>query len=191
MRVRLDEYNAAAAKVAYGWIDRRTPELAPSLWMFPRAEVEHVRIARVTSASDEVERIEPVRRHDEGTFDISEVVAGRFGQLRESLDQVAADRARVMVGFWQEQVDRGMASGTIVKAQGPPSWDSVMDALDSLQFGFDEQGQPQVHTVEGPSAAPLLKALGPRDAAQERRWQELMTDKIGEWRTRQRDRRMA
>ncbi len=188
---RLDEYNDAARLAIYEWIESRTVTHAPSLKQFPRVTVEQVRTTRFTTAEGEVKRTPPRSRHDEGKMDIREVVAGRFEQLRETFDAAAIERAKVMVAFWQEQVDRGMGQGSISKGKGPPSWDAVMDALEDLEFGFDEEGNPRFKTVAGPAAADPLKALPARTPEQERRWDELMSRKKEAWLAGQRRRRMA
>ncbi len=188
---RLDEYNDEARVAIYEWIDRRVVEHAPSLRQFPRATVEHVRTTRFTTAEGEVRRTPPRSRHDEGKMDIREVVAGRFEQLRDTFDAAAIERAKAMVAFWQEQVDRGVAQGSISKATGPPSWDALIDALENLEFGFDEEGNPKFKAVAGPAAADLLESLPPPTAEQKRRWDALMTQKKEVWLARQRRRRMA
>lgn len=188
---RLDEYNEAARVAIYEWIDRRVLESAPSLRLFPRATVEHVRTTRFTTAEGEVIRSPPRSRHDEGKMDISEVVAGRFEQLQSTFDAAAIKRAKALVAHWQEQVDRGLAQGSISKASGPPSWDALMDALEDLEFGFDEAGNPRFKAVAGPAAADLLEALPAPTAEQQRRWEELMARKKEAWLARQRPRHMA
>jgi hypothetical protein len=118
-------------------------------------------------------------------------VAGRLGDLRANLEAVAKRRAELMVAYWQQWVEQGVTEGSITKASGAPTWDSMMDGLEKLALGFDEDGEPKFNVVGGTGAAPLLKALGPRDAAEEARWQELMTRKKEERRARERHRRMA
>jgi hypothetical protein len=118
-------------------------------------------------------------------------VAGRFEQLESTFDAAAMRRAKAMVAYWQEQVDRGMAQGSIVKAAGPPSWDALMDALESLDFGFDEDGNPRFKPVAGTEAADPLKALPVPTAKQRERWDALMARKKEAWLARQRHRRMA
>lgn len=188
---RLDEYNGPARVAIYEWIDRRMLEHAPSLRQFPRATVEHVRTTRFTTAEGEVRRIPPRSRHDEGKMNIREVVAGRFEQLRETFDTAAIERAKAMVAYWQEQVDRGLALGSISKAAGPPSWDAMMDALENLDFGFDEHGNPRFKAVAGTAAADLLDSLPAPTAEQTHRWDALMARKKEAWLARQRHRRMA
>lgn len=188
---RLDEYNDAARVAIYEWIDRRVVEHAPSLRQFPRVTVEHVRTTRLTTAEGEVKRTPPRSRHDEGKMNIGEVVAGRFEQLRDTFDAAAIERAKALVAYWQEQVDRGLARGSISKATGPPSWEAMMDALEDLEFGFDEQGNPRFKAVAGTAAADLLDSLPPPTAEQKRRWDALMVRKKEAWLARQRHRRMA
>lgn len=188
---RLDEYNEAAGRVVYRWIDRRSDELAPSLREFPRLEVEHVRTSRMTLPDASVARIQPVRQEDGGQLNIREAVAGRLDDLRASLNGVADRRARRMVAFWEEQQARGLLAGAVAKGSGPPSWDSVMDGLEELALTFDEAGEPNIKIVAGSAAAPLLNKLGPRDAGQEQRWKELMMRKKEEARARERHRRLA
>jgi hypothetical protein len=188
---RLDEYNDAARRQVYGWIQTRALELAPSLKLFPRIEVEHVRTSRVTLPDGRIERIEPVAREDSGQIDIREVVDGRFEQLRESFGAAASESARAQVAYWEGQVDRGLTPGTMVKVRRPVTWDSIMDALEGLAIGFDEAGEPTYGEILGQGAARTREGLPPRDAKQERRWQALMDRKRQEWRARQRNRRMA
>lgn len=187
----LDEYNDAARRVACRWIDARTYELAPSLRLFPRYEVEHVRTARVAMVDGTVERVEPARNQDGGQLDIREAVAGRLGDLQANLEAVAERRASGLVAFWQQQVERGLAEGSIARASGPPTWDSVMDALQTLDLDFSDDGHPRFEVVAGEGSAQLLAALGPRDATQEVRWQQLMARKKEERRARERNRHMA
>jgi hypothetical protein len=187
----LDEYNAATRLVVHRWIEARTDDLAPSLRQFPRLEVEQVRTARVTMPDGAVERVAPIRNEDGGQFNIREVVAGRFDDLRANFESVAERRAKLMVSFWQQWVERGLTEGSVTKASGPPTWDSLMDGLEKLALDFDADGEPKFKIVAGTGAAPLLERLGPRDAAQEARWQSLMARKKEERRARERQRRMA
>jgi hypothetical protein len=188
---RLDDYNDAARVAVYKWIDRRVLEHAPSLQQFPRMTVEHVRPTRFTTTEGEVRRTPPRSRHDEGKMDIGEVVAGRFEQLQSTFDAAAINRAKAMVVYWQDQVDRGMAQGSISKATGPPSWEALMDALENLDFGFDEDGNPRFKAVAGTAAADLLEALPAPTVEQRQRWDALMARKKEAWLARQRHRRMA
>jgi hypothetical protein len=188
---RLEEYNRAAQRRIYEWINARTDHLAPSLRMFPTVEVEQVRPTRISTAEGEVHRIVPIERESEGKMNISAVVEGNFDQLRKTFDGAAQDRAKAMVAFWQKQADRGLLAGAVAKGKGPPSWGGIMDALEELEISFDDAGAPMFQAVGGPKAAAIFDSLPARTPAEEERWQALMARKQEEWRARKRNRRLA
>lgn len=188
---RLEEYNRAAQRRVYEWIDARTDHHAPSLRLFPTIEVEQVRPTRISTAEGEIHRIVPIARESEGKMNISAVVEGNFDQLQETFDGAAQDRAKAMVAFWQEQADRGLLAGAVARGKGPPSWGGIMDALEELEISFDDSGEPQFQAVSAPGAAAIFNSLPARTPTEEERWQALMARKQEEWHARKRNRRLA
>lgn len=181
----LREYDLAAQVAFRAAMEDLLPVIAPALRAFRVVEVEAVPTAQVPIDPKAPLAIEPQHRETSIRFDAGRVVAGRLDAVFEPLLEAAEELARARLEYMRRALD---ATGQFSKGTGL-TWDSVMDAVESMPLKFDEAGEP-TFVFWPPSAQQRYEALPPRDAAQEERWRELMNRKREEARARKRDRRL-
>jgi hypothetical protein len=82
------------------------------------------------------------------------------------------------------------ATGNTTDAGGRPlSWDLVLDAYETTEIAFDDEGQPTTQLVMNPNTAMLLQAIE-KTPEQIRRCQDIMQRKKDAWDAQQRSRRL-
>ncbi|MDP9376789.1 MAG: hypothetical protein M3P40_04325 [Actinomycetota bacterium] len=183
----LREYDLAAQIAFRAAMEDLLPIIAPALKAFRVVEVEAVPAAQVPIAQEGPLEIEPQHRETSIRFDAERVVAGHLDAVFEPLLEAAEELARARLEFMRQTLDTVTeATGQVSKGNGL-TWDSVMDAAESMALKFDEAGEP-TFGFWPPSPQQRYEQLPPRDAVQEERWQELMERKRKEARARERDR---
>lgn len=185
----LREYDLAAQIAFRAAMEDLLPIIAPALKAFPVVEVEAIPTAQVPIEPEAPLSIEPEHRATSIRFDPERAVAGHLDAVLEPLLKAAEELARARLEFMRQTLETVTdATGQVSRATGL-TWDSVMDAAESMPLKFDEEGEP-TFVLWPPSAQQRYEALPPRGAAQEERWLELMDRKRKEARARERDRRL-
>lgn len=119
--------------------------------------------------------------------------AGYRAKAQEVAQELAPQAMRHFFGMVERFCSE---AGTTVDAAGKP-FDPMMllDALEKVELDFDDQGRPELPTlVANPKDAPALArkmAEAERSPEFRRRWNEVMTRKLVEWRDREADRKLV
>jgi hypothetical protein len=105
--------------------------------------------------------------------------------------EVAEKYAEAMgTAFFQTMRDVTEAVGNAIDAGGQPfTWDLFLDGLEKMEIAFDENGQPKVQVLINPDTWRLLQAVE-RTPEHDRRLEDIMQRKRGEWNAQQRPRRL-
>lgn len=84
------------------------------------------------------------------------------------------------------------ATGRTVKAKGQPlTADMILDLMERVEFGFDDDGNPQYPTlILPPAAIERLKALKPTPE-QDQRWKQIIEEKRAKFNASKRTRRLS
>jgi hypothetical protein len=119
--------------------------------------------------------------------------AGYLAKAREMAAELAPQAMRHLFGTVERY---SQEAGTAVDAGGKP-FDPMMllDGFEKMDLDFDEHGRPELPTfVMNPSQSDAF-AKKMREAEQSpefrRRWDEVMTRKLVEWRDREADRKLV
>ncbi len=94
--------------------------------------------------------------------------------------------------FFHNMAEITSATGNVVHANGKPlSYDLILDLIEKVEFGFDDDGNPQYPSlVLPPKAIEELKKIKPT-AAQEKRLQRIIKNKRAEFYAKKRTRRLS
>lgn len=185
----LREYDLAAQVAFRAAMEDLLPIIAPALKAFRVVEMEAVPTAQVPIDAQAPLAIEPEHRETSIRFNPERVVAGQLDAVFEPLLEAAEELARARLEYMRRTLETLTdATGQVTKG-AEITWHSVMDVVESMPLKFDEAGEP-TFTFWPPSAQQRYEALLPRDAAEEKRWRELMDRKREEARARERDRRL-
>jgi hypothetical protein len=121
---------------------------------------------------------------------------GPVGYLKKA-HKMASEFAEQAKRYFYGQVEHySKEAGTAVHAGGRP-FDALMllDGLEKMDLDFDENGQPELPTfVMNPSlSGAFAKKMQEAEKSPEfrRRWDEVMTRKLVEWRDREADRKLV
>ena len=84
------------------------------------------------------------------------------------------------------------ATGRTVNAKGQPlTADMILDLMEKVEFGFDDDGNPQYPTLFlPPTAIERLKALKPTPE-QDQRWKQIIEEKRAKFNASKRTRRLS
>lgn len=180
------EYDRAAGRLIHAYLDVRSSDFAPSLKLFPRIETEVVRPSTVTGDTGDTVTVHPIRVRGAVIPDYAMMVTGSCDALRETLDELARSRAQQLVAFWQANAGRAPGAGGIHLGIQPLTWDRLMDVMEDVSIGFDDEGNPTMRLVAGSA----VSALGEPTRAQAQRFNALLERKREEYRAR-RSRRLV
>ena len=176
----LPEYQAAERRFVSDLLRELPRVKSPLLGMIRHEEGEYVATNRTTLPDGGLVDNPPFAVEAELNLSVPAAIAGDVHPFFEAVDQAAeAMTAGIMKGV-VEGLDRMLeAAGQTVDAGGRPlGWDVVLDALEKMEWSFDEAGQPKPkQIVAGPAAAAKFAALPPPTPEQEARYIEMMERK--------------
>lgn len=135
----------------------------------------------------------PVSVMNEYTMTFDQIASGDNGFLAEQMNTAAENSLKiVMTGMFEIIAKTSKAVGNSVDAGGRSiNHDLILDCIDSVEFSFDENGEPKMPTmVVHPETAKSLKSLPARTAEQEQRYLDIIKKKRTEHNARQRHRKL-
>jgi hypothetical protein len=117
--------------------------------------------------------------------DFSSVYSGIFNAAEEFLKTV-------MPAVFDYLTQVTGATGNVVAGGGTgPTWDLYLDALDTMDISFDENGKHSLQLVVNPETAAKLEALGGPTPDQQARLDAILTRKKAEADARRRHRTLS
>jgi hypothetical protein len=111
------------------------------------------------------------------------MIDGDRGEFYAAVDAAAETMTAAIMQGVVAGLDQTLeAAGQTIDAAGRPlSWDLVLDAFESMEWTFDDQGRPEPkQIIAGPEAAAKFAALPPPTPEQEARYDEMMARKRSE-----------
>lgn len=136
----------------------------------------------------------PQSRLIDATFDAainkSEITNGDFEGIIVNMSRIAVELesqiSQAMIAHIVEEAER---AGNLVSSE--ISYDSIIDALERVDFSFDESGSPNLSFVAHPEAIQSIQALGDPTSEQQKRFDEIIAKRKDEWDARRRNRRLS
>ncbi len=143
-----------------------------------------------TLPSGEQFEFSPLEGASEFHLDWKAAVAGDLRTVLEAIDEASTQQAQQLVRQILEQISRlTEKTGQVTDAGGQPmNWDLLLDGLEKVEMGFDEQDQPTVEVVMHPDMA---KTLGQPTREHLARLGEIIQRKRSEFDARRRSRRIS
>lgn len=176
------EYASAGAR----WMHRVTMDLAmaqyPFLASIPRETVGDLPDTPPAGASDAgPELFRPLEASHEWTVDMQSVIDGDRGRFLADLFGLAeafgAQMEREMLRFI---ADTAESTGQVVDGTGRDLFEVIIEAMESVEFSFDEEGNHNMAIVMNPTLAEKIRHRQPTES-QELRMQQLVERKKREW----------
>lgn len=193
MPFALYEYDHQATLRFRVAVEALLPVVQPALRAFRVIEVETVPTAHVLMDEERSIEFAPSHLEQTITFDarcIQRAVSGDLAAVHEALLAEVRCLGSARVAHMKRTLDRlTEATGEVVRVDREMTWDTIMTVVENLPIAFDDGGEPTFE-LWPPQAQARYEALPPRDADQERRWQQLLHNKREEARARERHRRL-
>lgn len=119
---------------------------------------------------------------------IDEALAFDVESFLATLYEIAdAYGSQLVSGMLQHISEVSEAAGQTVDARGKSIWDAILEAAESVEWSFDENGNHKMSTVVGPEMYQKMLEDPPSDE-QKRKMSELIARKRREWDASQRRR---
>lgn len=184
----LTEYNLAATDAFQGGIELQAPIVEPALRAFPVRGTEAVPTARVPIDAQSAVDLPPTSFEQAIRFDARRVAHGDLGAVKDVLIGAAHELAAARLAYMRRILDVVTeATGQVARVGRRLTWEAVMSALEPMEIGFDEKGDPTFR-LWPPAAQAAFDRLPARTDEQERKWQSLMKRKKEAADARSRDR---
>jgi hypothetical protein len=121
------------------------------------------------------------------TVSYEEAIDGDLDGILCAMDRMAAEmHSQVSKSILTHISEICEQTGNIV--DGPLSYDAIADALEHMEFSFDENGNHNISVVVSPDGAEKLRALGEPTAEQQMRLDSIINRRRDEWNARRRSR---
>ena len=189
----LPEYDQAFTDFFREAADAVARALDPLLSQIRVQEVEHVGTSRVSGEERTVE-LPPVEAKLELSFEAEDLIEGRVSGILAVIHDAADQHVRQVMPHIFESIGRITdATGNKIDAGGRPfSPELLLEALEKIEWSFDEDGEPIMPTlVMSPDMAEKVSQLPPLTPEQEQAFADLKERKRAEYRARRRHRKLS
>jgi hypothetical protein len=189
----LPEYDKAFREFVFEAINMLARARDPLLSQIRSEESEAVGTSRVSGPVETVE-LEPMPVRVELAFPRRDVIQCNIEPLLTILDEAAEQHLRQIMPALFETISRITdATGNKIDAGGKPfSAEMLLEALEQIEWSFDEEGEPIMPTlVMHPNMAKKLSELPPLTPEQEQAFADLKERKRAEYRAGKRHRRLS
>lgn len=111
------------------------------------------------------------------------VLNGDFDEILAAMDKVAVEMVQqISTGILTHISEVCESTGNVIK--GELSYDLIADAIEGMDFSFDEEGNHNISVVVNPDGLRKLRALGEPTAEQQARLDAIIARKRDEWNAR-------
>lgn len=185
----LDEYARATLQFFSDAVEAVARASDPILGQIQREKVEVLPTSLNTVDSGEILRLEPLLSSALVTVSVSDAIRGDFSDAIVAIAETAEQfLATTMPNIYQHISDICDATGNVVSGTDRPTWDAMLEALETISITFDEDGNPSLPSVVmHPDTA---AKLGDPPAGYEARSNEIIVRKRDEWLAGRRTRRL-
>ncbi|MDP9376788.1 MAG: hypothetical protein M3P40_04320 [Actinomycetota bacterium] len=192
MLFALPEYSHGAQVVSFRAVRALAVAQEPLLGRIRSQASESIPTSRITDGRGGEIELQPISVRVKLEMDIDSVSSGDLTDLFVALDDAARQEADALAQALFTSIDQITdMTGNRVDAGGRPlSWDTITDALETIEIAFDDDGKMNLTMVLHPDDLAKLEAAGPPTPEQERRHMEVLARKREEWLARKRDRRL-
>lgn len=185
----LDEYKVACREFFSDAVDAIATESSPIYGQIQRERVEVLTRSLNTLGDGKEVRREPMLTEAHMSMSIASGIEGDFADLYLAMtttaDQILESLMPQVFGHISEICD---ATGNTVSGEGRSIWETLTEALESIEISFDVDGNPNLPTlVMHPNTASKLE--DPPDGF-EKHWDEIIERKRNEWLATRRPRRL-
>lgn len=185
----LHEYEVACRQFFGDAVDAIATESSPIYGQIQRERVEVLAPSLNTMADGQQVSREPMLAEASMTMSIAHAIEGDFTDvyvaMAETAEQILASLMPQMFGHISDICD---ATGNTISGAGRDIWETLTEALESIEISFDSEGDPSLPTlVMHPDAA--SKLADPPEGFEER-WNEIIRRKRDEWLATRRTRRL-
>ena len=177
---RPTEYEQAERALVSQLLFELPVQKSPLLAMFRREVVEGARATRTELDSGALLESPGFAAGSLLSLSVDGAIDGDVDGWYRSIDESADEMTTATVRGLTEQLDASLeASGQTVDGRGQPlSWDLLLDAFDSMEWSFDQDGKPVGKSlVLSPAMAERLSALPAPTPAQDARYEAIMARK--------------
>lgn len=185
----LHEYETACRQFFGDAVDAIATASNPIYGQIQRERVEV--LARSLNTMDDGQQVsrEPMLAEACMTMSIANAIEGDFSDvyvaMTETAEQILASLMPQMFSHISEICD---ATGNTIDGAGRDIWETLTEALESIEISFDADGNPSLPTlVMHPEAA--SKLADPPEGFEEQ-WDEIIRRKRDEWLATRRTRRL-
>ena len=132
---------------------------------------------------DEISYGRPIEASSVATINYDDVISGDFDSILVVMDKIAAEMAgqitKEVFAYISEVCER---FGNVVT--GELSYDKIADAVEQINFTFNENGNHNVTLVMNPETLEKIRALGPPTPQQQGRIDAIISRRRDEWNAR-------
>ncbi|MCZ7423753.1 hypothetical protein O7605_30020 [Verrucosispora sp. WMMA2121] len=179
-RVSYPEYDAAGSAFMAACIKELMEAQGGVYSLVSKESVEHLPTYSAELESGETLDSKPV----EVGFNISikndDIIEGRYDDFIAELNRAAIEQeAEVSKKILADISNVTQATGNVI--QGDISYDLLIDAVDAMEFSFDDDGNHNLSLVVNPVTAEKLRSLGEPTPQQTARLNAVLARKKAEW----------
>jgi predicted transcriptional regulator len=191
---KLPEYHRSLTKFVSIAVHEVMIRKSPILSKIRSIPSQQIPTFRTTGPSGQVVENSPLQVLTPFTINLADAKTGNFDSLFDAIDYASEHLLKEAMNHFYSYLDRiCAAAGTSVDAKGQPvSHDLILRMLDSVEIGFDENGEPEMPTlVMHPAMAEQIRRLPQPTEAQLRALADLIDRKRQEHGARQRSRKLS
>jgi hypothetical protein len=132
---------------------------------------------------DDVLRGRPIEATSLVVINYDDVINGNFDSVLSSMDRMAVEMANQISAVILAHIsDICNKTGNVVT--GKLSWDTIADAIEHMDFSFDESGNHRISVVVTEEGAKMLRSIGNPTADQRARLDAIIDRRRDEWNAR-------
>jgi hypothetical protein len=154
---------------------------------------EQILIVQNTMPSGEVVESRPIKISMSFGSQFDEVVAGRFSNLLQAINDAAEQGLKTLMPQIFEQLGRvSVAAGTSMDAKGAPlTWKLLLQSFENMEIDFDKDGKVKIGIFVSPDVYEQFENLPPPTQQEQEAWNEMLRRKKAEFDARQRRRKLS
>jgi hypothetical protein len=125
----------------------------------------------------------PIEAVSSLTIDYNDVVSGDLDVILVAMHKIATEMAdQISNGIMAHISEICDRTGNVIT--GELSWNTIGDALEHMDFSFDEHGNHNISIVVNPEGARTLQNLGEPTSQQRTRIEKIISRRKDEWNAR-------
>jgi len=160
------------------------------LSMIRTEKAEYIAVSQNTLDDGEIVEMEPILTSSVMTFTVSDGIAGDFDEVHVAIAETAAAFSEQLTKRILQNISELCdGTGNVVNAKGRSIWEAQLEALETIQITFDEDGNPSLPSiVMHPDTADNM-GDPPEDFRP--RYDSIVERRRDEWLARRRTRRLS